>query len=678
MNGVDYVVRLLLDNSKFAKSLNDSKNSLDTFKAIGHGTIGMLSKFAGTVGIAMGASQAFEKVIRGSQATSDRFDATMRVCTTSVDEFFSGLSRGDFTAFNGGLESLAQRAKEAYQAMDQLANTMISFDLASYDNQLKFDETMDKYRKEKDPKKKAEYKQQLEDIKNDQKKRATTLSHDIRKTIDTQIKEDNPWYTGKGVTDEFLRDVVKIDSDEETREAKRNYGIRKGKEFNKKKQKIWFKYLKEAEDNARRVDTKSYHKEVEELAKGYQDVFAINKLLQKDMDDKLKETKDLMKQETSAKLSVTTMLRKINAKSGEYSTGGGSGNAQANEFKKNTKEAIKILNDFKDKYNDIKSSVDSGKINLGDNNILAVELWKNIKDESEEFEKSINKIIKTGKATADEVTFFTVLKEDIEESIKKLTILDEAINNTTSISIKFDSQKSLPELMAERSILVRQLNNSQTPEDYVRIKAQLDLKDKDIEEFKSGGSDGPNIKEFEPVEEAPLTNPKKLENLGRTFSGLAKCIRSVGEAMRATGNDSKGMARAMAMVNFAASMAMLTATFVEKLRTTKNIWELIAAGIAGGAMMIKLGAQLRAINTAKYAEGGIVGGSQTIGDQNLIRVNSGEMILNKRQQRNLFNLLDTGNTGGVKSRNNEVEFKIHGRDLWGVLSNYSNKVSKVY
>ena len=78
----------------------------------------------------------------------------------------------------------------------------------------------------------------------------------------------------------------------------------------------------------------------------------------------------------------------------------------------------------------------------------------------------------------------------------------------------------------------------------------------------------------------------------------------------------------------------------------------------------------------KFADGGIVQGSRTIGDMNIARVNSGEMILNGSQQKNLFNLLDGGmaNSG---SQSGEVHFKIQGKDLVGVLSNYNTKVKKV-
>lgn len=72
----------------------------------------------------------------------------------------------------------------------------------------------------------------------------------------------------------------------------------------------------------------------------------------------------------------------------------------------------------------------------------------------------------------------------------------------------------------------------------------------------------------------------------------------------------------------------------------------------------------------KFATGGIVDGSSFYGDKVLARVNSGEMILNRSQQRNLFNLINGGGTS------NTVKFRIEGKELVGVLNAYGSKTSK--
>lgn len=70
----------------------------------------------------------------------------------------------------------------------------------------------------------------------------------------------------------------------------------------------------------------------------------------------------------------------------------------------------------------------------------------------------------------------------------------------------------------------------------------------------------------------------------------------------------------------------------------------------------------------QFATGGIVGGTSFSGDNILARVNSGEMILNPLQQSKLFNMINNGIV-----QNNEVTFRINGKDLVGTLNNYNSK-----
>ena len=100
----------------------------------------------------------------------------------------------------------------------------------------------------------------------------------------------------------------------------------------------------------------------------------------------------------------------------------------------------------------------------------------------------------------------------------------------------------------------------------------------------------------------------------------------------------------------------------------------VATVVAAGA---SAAGQIAGLASKKYATGGIVSGPGTgISDSIPIRVSNGEMILNHRQQSNLFNLLDKGSSNS-KLSSGEVEFKISGSSLVGVLRNYNNVNNKI-
>ena len=106
-----------------------------------------------------------------------------------------------------------------------------------------------------------------------------------------------------------------------------------------------------------------------------------------------------------------------------------------------------------------------------------------------------------------------------------------------------------------------------------------------------------------------------------------------------------------------------------------------AAALGPFGWLAFLGAGLAAVATTistlkGFAEGGIIEGASHTGDKVLARVNAGEMVLNKRQQSNLFNLLD-GNGIGQNANGGKVEFVIKGSTLKGVLNNYNDRMNKL-
>ncbi len=95
----------------------------------------------------------------------------------------------------------------------------------------------------------------------------------------------------------------------------------------------------------------------------------------------------------------------------------------------------------------------------------------------------------------------------------------------------------------------------------------------------------------------------------------------------------------------------------------------IAASLSGLGIVASTISQLKGYNT-----GGIIDGNSIHGDKVLARVNSGEMVLNKRQQSNLFRQLNNA-TYNNNAVGNNVVFKIHGADLIGAIDNYNSKMN---
>ena len=105
------------------------------------------------------------------------------------------------------------------------------------------------------------------------------------------------------------------------------------------------------------------------------------------------------------------------------------------------------------------------------------------------------------------------------------------------------------------------------------------------------------------------------------------------------------------------------------------------AGIGFPANIAAIAAGVAAVIAAlsAFATGGIVGGSgasTTMGDNTLIRVNRGEMVLNNRQQARLFKMLDGGLSLNTTSTGGTVDFRISGSNLYGSLKNYSSMAKK--
>nr|DAZ52427.1 MAG TPA: Putative tail length tape measure protein [Caudoviricetes sp.] len=188
----------------------------------------------------------------------------------------------------------------------------------------------------------------------------------------------------------------------------------------------------------------------------------------------------------------------------------------------------------------------------------------------------------------------------------------------------------------------------------------------------------------------------KFDKQKESLQGLADVSSSVGSGFSSLANvfSQTGDSAAAAAMNIIGTTAQATAEIIPniiKLIGAKQ-GEAMANGTAS-ASALPFPANIAAIASiiatvvstfanimsavGAFADGGIVGGGNLHGDKVLARLNGGEMVLNRTQQAKLFRTIESGNIGNQSASSvSQVNWKIKGSDLYGVLTNYKSIKSK--
>ena len=94
-------------------------------------------KFMGAIGAAVTVAEGFNKAINSSQTLSDEYNRTLDGLRGMVDNLFYSFANGDWSPFLQGLTNSISLAREAYTALDQLGNTRMSYGYFNMKNQAK-------------------------------------------------------------------------------------------------------------------------------------------------------------------------------------------------------------------------------------------------------------------------------------------------------------------------------------------------------------------------------------------------------------------------------------------------------------------------------------------------------------------------------------------------------------
>lgn len=158
------------------------------------------------------------------------------------------------------------------------------------------------------------------------------------------------------------------------------------------------------------------------------------------------------------------------------------------------------------------------------------------------------------------------------------------------------------------------------------------------------------------------------EAIKSSFEGLNGVLSQGADSFKDFAKSIGGAVRSIIGALIGESVAMAVTNAMSSLAKTPYGFLLIPAVSALAAGIAKT-----AFNSLvpKFAEGGIVGGYSYSGDNIPAMVNSGEMILNNRQQANLFDLLNKG--GSSETQN--FEFQIQGDTLVAITNKMNKKNS---
>lgn len=170
---------------------------------------------------------------------------------------------------------------------------------------------------------------------------------------------------------------------------------------------------------------------------------------------------------------------------------------------------------------------------------------------------------------------------------------------------------------------------------------------------------------------ATANNTSATSTTTDTTAKTTNTAATIANTAATTTDTAVSTAKTAANVGEAASEGTKQAS---KLPFPANIGAIAAvlAAVGGAA------ATIASLSRKKYATGGIVTGpGSSFSDSIPISVSNGEMILNKSQQKNLFDLLNYGGGSSRGGGSSEVNFKILGENLVGSINNRNKGRNKI-
>lgn len=314
------------------------------------------------------------------------------------------------------------------------------------------------------------------------------------------------------------------------------------------------------------------------------------------------------------------------------------------------------------------STGNAGGRNVNTGNTPAVtEDKKALEGSIDWYEEKINEKQKELNATADKAAA-RALNAEMEGLQRQLYMLkvDVGIEDVPKVDVKAFAINLKAQLDEEMEAMRQRLSDKP-----LVINTEVEAKARDYDHISSLFNI--DVSNFESVRTGLADINGISDSTAKGMAAAGASCEMLGSALQQLAGDS--VAAKAGMV--AAAIGQFVLSFAQAMSTCKTWIDWLAFGISGTAQLTSI------ISTiSQFATGGIVGGNQTSGDKVLVRVNSGEMILNAAQQARLFAIANGAavqgvsvNTAGLQgigsgmSTTLNIEGRLRGSDIVMAVAN---------
>lgn len=357
------------------------------------------------------------------------------------------------------------------------------------------------------------------------------------------------------------------------------------------------------------------------------------------------------------------------------------------KFTQDDKSNRDVFNDLVREYDEKKKKLDEAI--KDEEHPISLKLKIESQEELDKLEQKIDKTAKKVKREANFDSAFNTFSDlgNIASSIDSIGTAFENVKNPLqgfavmmqTITTLMQTYKTIVGLVTAAQNLFAKSTTASTEADTASTEAQI-----------ANSSAKVASKTAETEADTAATTTQVANSETKVAATEAETVADTTSATVATTNATTKAAAATAAAT-ADTAATATEVANSTAKTSASAGEAIAGATASGAKLqfplnlVAIAAGVAAVIAAlgaisgAFATGGIVGGSgasTTMGDNTLIRVNRGEMVLNNRQQSRLFKMLDGGLSLNTTSTGGTVDFRISGSNLYGSLKNYSSMSKK--